>query len=82
VIIQAANKYQGFLNAELTEALSFYSAKVLVIRAGVVGLAAIGIASYSAKPAAAAVVALSIHRHNLLRSLVSCLVLGCCCERF
>lgn len=44
-IIQAASSYQKFLNGEITAAGSFAAAKVLVIGAGVAGLAAIGCAS-------------------------------------
>jgi len=44
-VIQAANTYQRFLNGEVTAAGSFPATKVLVIGAGVAGLAAIGAAS-------------------------------------
>ena len=44
-VIQAANHYQRFLNGEVTAAGSFDAAKVLVIGAGVAGLASIGAAS-------------------------------------
>lgn len=44
-VIQATNMYQRFLNGEITAAGSFKPAKILVIGAGVAGLAAIGTAS-------------------------------------
>jgi NAD(P) transhydrogenase alpha subunit len=44
-VIQAANHYQRFLNGEVTSAGSFEAAKVLVVGAGVAGLAAISTAS-------------------------------------
>lgn len=44
-VVQAASMYQKFMNAEVTAAGSFQAAKVLVIGAGVAGLAAIGTAS-------------------------------------
>ena len=43
-VVQAANLYQRFLNGEVTAAGSFPPSKVLVIGAGVAGLAAIGTA--------------------------------------
>jgi NAD(P) transhydrogenase subunit alpha len=43
-VVQAANNYQRFLNGEVTAAGSFPPSKVLVIGAGVAGLAAIGTA--------------------------------------
>ena len=44
-VIEAANAYQKFLNGEVTAAGSFPATKVLVVGAGVAGLAAIGAAS-------------------------------------
>ena len=44
-VVQSASLYQKFFNAEVTAAGSFQAAKVLVIGAGVAGLAAIGTAS-------------------------------------
>jgi NAD(P) transhydrogenase alpha subunit len=44
-VVQAANLYQRFMNGEVTAAGSFPAVKVLVIGAGVAGLAAIGTAS-------------------------------------
>ena len=44
-IVEAASVYQRFLNGEVTAAGSFDAGKVLVIGAGVAGLAAIGAAS-------------------------------------
>ena len=44
-VVQAAGIYQKFFNGEVTAAGSFPAAKVLVIGAGVAGLAAIGAAS-------------------------------------
>jgi NAD(P) transhydrogenase subunit alpha len=44
-VIEAANCYQRFFNGEITAAGSFHAAKVLVVGAGVAGLAAIGTAS-------------------------------------
>lgn len=41
-IVEAANVYQKFLNGEVTAAGSFSPSKILVIGAGVAGLAAIG----------------------------------------
>ena len=41
-VVQAANVYQRFLNGEVTAAGSFPPSKILVIGAGVAGLAAIG----------------------------------------
>ena len=43
-VVQAAHNYQRFLNGEVTAAGSFPPSKVLVIGAGVAGLAAIGTA--------------------------------------
>ncbi|CAB9501098.1 NAD(P) transhydrogenase [Seminavis robusta] len=43
-VVQGANNYQRFLNGEVTAAGSFPPSKVLVIGAGVAGLAAIGTA--------------------------------------
>lgn len=44
-VIQAASLYQRFMNGEVTAAGSFEATKILVIGAGVAGLAAIGTAS-------------------------------------
>lgn len=44
-VIQAASTFQKFLNGEVTAAGSFPATKVLIIGAGVAGLAAIGAAS-------------------------------------
>jgi NAD(P) transhydrogenase alpha subunit len=44
-VIEAANIYQRFLNGEITAAGSFAASKVLVVGAGVAGLAAISTAS-------------------------------------
>jgi len=44
-VIEAANNYQRFLNGEVTAAGNFSACKVLVIGAGVAGLAAISTAS-------------------------------------
>lgn len=44
-VIEAANIYQRFLNGEMTAAGSFAASKVLVVGAGVAGLAAISTAS-------------------------------------
>lgn len=44
-VIEAANIYQRFFNGEITAAGNFQAAKVLVIGAGVAGLAAIGTAA-------------------------------------
>ena len=41
-VIEAANVYQRFLNGEVTAAGKFDACKILVIGAGVAGLAAIG----------------------------------------
>lgn len=41
-VVQAANVYQRFLNGEVTAAGSFQPSKIMVIGAGVAGLAAIG----------------------------------------
>lgn len=43
-VVEAANNYQRFLNGEMTPAGSFKPSKVLIIGAGVAGLAAIGTA--------------------------------------
>lgn len=43
-VVEAANNYQRFLNGEVTAAGSFQPSKVMVIGAGVAGLAAIGTA--------------------------------------
>jgi NAD(P) transhydrogenase alpha subunit len=44
-VVEAANVYQRFLNGEMTAAGSFAATKVMVVGAGVAGLAAIGTAS-------------------------------------
>jgi NAD(P) transhydrogenase alpha subunit len=44
-VVEAANVYQRFLNGEITAAGSFPASNILVIGAGVAGLAAIGTAS-------------------------------------
>jgi NAD(P) transhydrogenase subunit alpha len=44
-VVQAASVYQKFLNGEVTAAGSFPATKVLVVGAGVAGLAAVGVAS-------------------------------------
>ena len=44
-VVEAANVYQRFLNGEVTAAGSFAASKVLIVGAGVAGLAAIGTAS-------------------------------------
>ena len=41
-VIEAANVYQRFLNGEVTAAGKFDACKILVVGAGVAGLAAIG----------------------------------------
>lgn len=43
-VVQAANHYQKFLNGEITAAGSFSPCKIMVIGAGVAGLAAVGTA--------------------------------------
>jgi NAD(P) transhydrogenase len=44
-VMEAANHYQRFLNGETTAAGSFPAAKIMVVGAGVAGLASIGVAS-------------------------------------
>ena len=44
-VVEAANVYQRFLNGEVTAAGNFAASKVLIVGAGVAGLAAIGTAS-------------------------------------